>query len=67
MAILKNEKTDFLMILARLCRFKAYNESDTIRVKQLFLFWLLNMSIICENVHRLELWKYFQFWVAVAK
>ena len=25
-----------------------------------------NMSIICEHVHILELWKSFKFWVAVA-
>ena len=24
------------------------------------------MSIICEHVHRLELWKFIKFWVAVA-
>ena len=31
-----------------------------------FLFWLPNMAIICEYVHRLELRSIFKFRVAVA-
>ena len=35
--------------------------------KTRILFWLLNMAIRCEhNDHRLELWKSFEFWFAVA-
>ena len=34
--------------------------------KARILFSLLDMSIICEPVQRLDLWKSFRFWVAVA-
>ena len=30
------------------------------------VFWLLNISIICEHVDRLEFSKSFKFWVAGA-
>ena len=30
------------------------------------LLTLLDMSIICEHVHRLEMWRSFIFWAAVA-
>ena len=39
-------------------------QSNTIRTKSSFLFWLLDMSIICQHVHRLELRKSFTFCIA---
>ena len=44
---------------------KRHNQAKIIQ-KSACLFWLLNMAIRCEHVHRLELRKYFKFWVAVA-
>ena len=35
----------------------AHNKSDTIRPKSSVLSWLLDSSIICELVHRLNLCK----------
>ena len=32
--------------------------------KSVILFWLLNMTILCKHVHRLELQKFFNFCAA---
>ena len=42
---------------------KRHIQAEIIK-KSLFLFWLLNMAIICEHVHRLELRQSLRFWVA---
>ena len=34
-------------------RLKRHNQAKIIK-KSVFLFWLLNMDIICEHIHRLE-------------
>ena len=39
--------------------FTKQNVSDTIRLRSVFLFWLLEIAIICQDVHRLELSKFF--------
>ena len=44
---------------------KRHNQVEIIK-NYLFLFWLLNTSIICEHVQRLELRKSLKFWAAVA-
>ena len=45
---------------------KRHNQAKIIK-KSVFLFWLLNMTIRCEHVHRLELLrKSFTFRAAVA-
>ena len=45
-------------------KLKRYNQPKIIG-KNVFLFWLLNMTLIwCKHVHRLELWKFFNFCVA---
>ena len=60
------DKANILWSLARLnLRLKEHIQAKIIK-KSVFLFWLLNMAIICELVHRLELQKSFKFWVAVA-
>ena len=45
--------------------FKA-TQSGLNHKKSVLLFWLFDMAIRCEYVHRLELWKSFKFLVAVA-
>ena len=45
---------------------KRYNQAKK-HAKANILFLLRDMSMTCEHVHRQELWKYFKFWVAVAK
>ena len=38
---------------------KRHNQAKIIK-KSVFLFWLLNMCRGCEQIHRLELCKFFQ-------
>ena len=44
---------------------KRHNQAKIIK-KSVFLFWIPNMAIRSEYVHRLELRSSFEFWVAVA-
>ena len=44
-------------------KLKRHNQAKIIK-KSVFLFSLLNMAIRCENVHRVELRKFFYFCVA---
>ena len=56
-----NQKT-VVMVINPLIR---HNQANIMK-KSVFLFWLFNIAIRCEHVHRLELRKSFTFWVVVA-
>ena len=45
------------------CLLKRHNKAKIIN-KSVFLFWLLDKSITCQHVHRLELRTFFKFCVA---
>ena len=43
-----------------LIKLKRHNQAKIIK-KSVFLFWLINMTIRCKHVHRLELQKFLIF------